>query len=332
MVRSDNKNVLVTGGTGFVGSHLVELLLSSGYGVSCLVRDPSRLRWIKSLDVHIIQGDCSEPATLIPAVKNFSYVFHAAGLTKARRSREYYEVNQFGTRNILEACKEHNPGLRKFIYVSSLGAAGPSEDKKPIKESVTPGPVSDYGKSKLLGEKETLRFKDNFPVVIMRPAAVYGPRDTDVFEFFRWAKKGYIIELSGGSRYVSFCFVRDVTRALLNAAETDTISGSIYFVADDVQYSWSDFREALFRSGGITARTIKVPVPIAYLIGAITEVASIFSNKPALTNRQKIREAVQKYWTCDPGKIESELGFRTEYSLEKGLEITWKWYRDNGWL
>jgi nucleoside-diphosphate-sugar epimerase len=332
MDRSENKNVLVTGGTGFVGSHLVELLLSKGYSVSCLARDPSQLRWLESLDVHIIKGDCSEPASLIPAVKNVSYVFHAAGLTKAKRSREYYEVNQFGTRNVLEACKEHNPELRKFIYVSSLGAAGPSEGRKPITESTTPGPVSDYGKSKLIAEKETLRFKDRFPVVILRPAAVYGPRDTDVYEFFRWAMRGLIVELSGGSRYVSFCFVKDVARALLSSAEMDTMSGSIYFVAEDVQYSWSEFREALFRTGRVTARTIKVPIYLAYLIGLVTEVASLFSNKPALTNRQKVREAVQNYWTCDPGKIERELGFRTECSLEEGLETTWKWYRDNGWL
>ncbi len=332
MNRPYNRNVLVTGGTGFVGSHLVELLLSKGYSVSCLVRDPSRLRWLEPLDVHIIKGDCSEPASLIPAVQNVSYVFHAAGLTKAKRSREYYKVNQFGTRNILEACAENNPGLKKFIYVSSLGAAGPAEERKPITESATPGPVSDYGKSKLLAEQETLRFKDRFPVVILRPAAVYGPRDKDVYEFFRWATKGYIVELSGGPRYVSFCFVKDVARALLSSAETDTSSGSIYFVSEDMQYSWSEFREVLFRTGGVYARTIHLPIFLAYFIGMLTEIASLFSNKPALTNRQKVREAIQNYWTCDPGKIERELGFRIEYSLEKGMETTWKWYRDNGWL
>jgi nucleoside-diphosphate-sugar epimerase len=332
MDRTDNRNVLVTGGTGFVGSHLVELLLSKGYSVSCLVRDPSRLRWLKPLDVTIVQGDCTDPASLVHAVRNVSFVFHAAGLTKARRSSEYYDVNRAGTGNILQECKEHNPGLKKFVYVSSLGAAGPGSLHNPVTESTTPRPVSDYGKSKLLGEQETLRFKDLFPVVILRPAAVYGPKDSDVFEFFRWARRGLLVELSGGSRYVSFCFIRDVARALVEAAERDTTSGSIYCVAEDVPYSWSDFRETLLRTGGITARTIRVPVPVAYLIGAITEIASMFSNKPALTNRQKVREAVQTCWTCDPGKIERELGFRTEYSLEKGLEITWKWYRDNGWL
>jgi nucleoside-diphosphate-sugar epimerase len=332
VVQVDPQNVLVTGGTGLVGSHLVELLLQRGYTVTCLVRDPAHLRWIKGLDVRLIKGDCSLPGTLAGAVKGVSIVFHAAGLTKAKRAKEYYEVNQLGTRNILEACVRHNPGIRKFILVSSLAAAGPGHNGTPVKDTDRPRPVSDYGKSKLLAEEEAMRYKGRFPVVILRPSAVYGPRDADMFELFRWAAKGLWVELTGGDRFINPCFVKDLASALLLAAEKKTASGSIYFVAEERSYSWHEFREALLSSGSVRARTVKIPYLAAYVMGLVSELGALFTSRPALTNRQKVREAAQRYWTCDLTKIENELGFRAAFPLEKGLKITWEWYREQGWI
>jgi nucleoside-diphosphate-sugar epimerase len=332
MERTDSQRALVTGGTGFVGSHLVELLLSRGYDVTCLVRDPARLRWLRGLNVHIVQGDCNQPASLVSAVREVSVVFHVAGLTKARRAREYYAVNHDGTRNLLEACARHNPGLKKFLLVSSLAAAGPSPDGTPCMTDAAPHPITDYGRSKLLAEKETLKYKDLFPVVIMRPSVVYGPRDRDMFELFRWARRGLTIEITGGERYINPCYVGDLAAAMLAAGEKNTTSGNIYFVAENRAYSWSEFKADLLASGGVKAHTIKIPYAAAYVIGIASEFGSLFTSRPALTNRQKVLEAAQKYWICDITKTEKELGFRHEYPLRKGLEITWQWYRDNNWL
>lgn len=315
-----------------MGSHLVELLLRKGYVVTCLVRNPRNLRWLAGLNVETAVGDCSQPETLIPAVRNASLVFHLAGLTKARKVRDYYAVNHVGTKNILQACVSNNPGLRKFVLVSSLAAAGPSPDGTPVKDSDIPRPVSDYGKSKLLAEEETLRFKDTFPVVVLRPSAVYGPRDRDMYELFRWAVRGLTIELFGGERYINPCYVEDLAAAILLAAEKTTRSGSIYFVAENSLYSWSAFRQALLSTGGVNARTIKIPYALAYLIGVVSELGGLITSRPALTNRQKVREAAQKYWSCDLGKTEDELGFKALFPLERGLAVTWTWYRDNNWL
>ncbi len=205
--------VLVTGGTGLVGSHLVELLLRKGHAVTCLVRDPERLRWLGGMDVDLVQGDCSQPGSLVPAVRGASIVFHLAGLTKAIHARDYYRVNHLGTRNILEACARHNPGIEKFVLVSSHAAAGPSRDGRPVKETDVPGPVSDYGRSKLLAEEEALRYKNELPVVILRPSAVYGPRDADMYELFRWAARGLTLEIRGGERYFNLCYVEDLAAA-----------------------------------------------------------------------------------------------------------------------
>ena len=332
MSQGGARQVLVTGGTGFVGSHLVERLLRNGYAVTCLVRDLRRLGWLEGMDVQLIQGDCTRPETLVDAVRGVSFVFHCAGLTKAIRARNYYIVNHNGTKNLLEACARYNFAIEKFILVSSQAAAGPSPDGRPVDETTIPHPVSDYGKSKLLAEEEALTYKDRFPVLIIRPPSVYGPRDTDVYELFRWASRGVTIEMTGEARYFNLCYVEDLTAALLLSAGHGTKSGSVYFVAEKRAYSWSEFMAVLLSTGGVKARTIKLPYGAAYLVGFASEIASLFTQRPALANRQKVREAAQRYWLCDVDKTENELRFRAEYPLQKGLELTWQWYRKNSWL
>jgi len=325
-------SVLVTGGTGFVGSHLVELLVSRGHEVTCLVRDPGKLRWLKDQQVNIVQGDCGDRDSLAAAVKNAATVYHVAGLTKAARRRDYYKVNHIGTRNLLDACAQHGLNIRKFVLVSSLAAAGPAQAGRPVKATDTPHPVSDYGRSKLFAEEETLKYKDRFPVVIMRPSAVYGPRDADVFELFRWAAKGYILDMSGSERFLNWCYVKDLADALLMAGEQSVPSGSVYFVAEDRIHTMTGFQQALQESGGVTAKVIKVPVWAGYLIGLAAEAAGLLSGKATIINRQKVREAAQQYWTCDLDKIRGDLGFRARMPLEQGLAATWNWYRENGWI
>ncbi len=324
--------VLVTGGTGFVGSHLAELLVRKGHDVTCLVRDPQRLRWLQGLKVRIAPGDCSRPDSLADAVRDAALVYHVAGLTKAFRTVDFYGVNHLGTRNLLEACARYGTGIQKFVLVSSLAAAGPAAEGRPARESDQPHPVSDYGKSKLLAEEETLRYRDRFPVVILRPSAVYGPRDTDVFELFRWASKGFLLDVGGGERYMNWCHVHDIAEALLLAGSETVPSGSIYFIAEDRVYSSSEFRRLLLCSGGVKARSVSVPAWTGYLIGALSEWAGRIRGRATIMNRQKVREAVERYWTCDLQKARTDLGFCARISLEQGLTATWKWYRDERWL
>jgi nucleoside-diphosphate-sugar epimerase len=331
MEQTGSQRALVTGGTGFVGSHLVELLLRKDYDVTCLVRNPERLRWLKGRKVTLVKGDCSDPDALAHAVSNAATVYHLAGLTKTARAREFYEVNHLGTRNILEACAKNNPGLKRFVLMSSLAAAGPSRDGSPVKDTDVPHPVSDYGKSKLLAEQEALNYKERFSVVVLRPSAVYGPRDTDMFELFRWASRGVMLDVAGGDRFINPCYVEDLAAATLFAGIKEVKSGSIYFVAENRVYSWNEFRNTLFETGGVSARVVRFPYPAAYLVGLIYEIGGLITGRAPIMNRQKVREAAQKYWTCDLSRTEYELGFKHEYPLRRGLEITWQWYRDNNW-
>jgi nucleoside-diphosphate-sugar epimerase len=327
-----SRKVLVTGGTGFVGSHLVENLIRKGYDVACLVRDRSKPRWLEGRTVRLVEGDCSVPGSLTAAVQDAAIVFHVAGVTKAYHAREYYEVNHIGTRNLLDACARFNPGLGKFVLVSSLAAAGPGSEGHPVTDRDAPHPVSEYGKSKLLAEEEALRFKDRFMVVILRPSAVYGPRDIDVYELFRWAAKGLIVDLRGEERFLNWCYVDDLVDTLVLAGERTLPSGAVYFVAEDRIYSTTEFHEALQRTGGITARVIRIPVWMGYAIGAVSEAAGFLAGKATIMNRQKVREAVERYWTCDLEDTHRDLGAREWTTLEDGLTRTWKWYRENGWV
>jgi nucleoside-diphosphate-sugar epimerase len=153
-----------------------------------------------------------------------------------------------------------------------------------------------------------------------------------MFELFLWASRGLTLEIAGGDRTISPSFVKDVAAAILACMEKETANGGIYFIADNRPWAWSGFREALLQTGGVRARNLIIPYGAAYLIGLVSEFGSLFTGRPALLNRQKVREAVQRSWLCDTSTTEKELGFTPAYSLQQGLQITWQWYRENNWL
>ncbi|MBE3131430.1 MAG: NAD(P)-dependent oxidoreductase, partial [Acidobacteria bacterium] len=221
--------VLVTGGTGFLGSHLVERLLEEpGAEVYALVRDPSKLRWLEGIErVRLLTGDLQNLPAL-PA--GLGCVFHLAGLTKTFKASDYYTVNREGTANLLRALEGQSCAPR-FVHLGSIAAGGPSAPRRPVCEGDPPRPVSPYGVSKLMAEAEILKYKDRFPVVILRAAAVYGPRDEDFLEYFRWMKRGILPLVGQRRKSLSLLYVRDAVRAVLLAARPEVPSGEVFNIA-----------------------------------------------------------------------------------------------------
>ena len=173
---------LVTGGTGFIGSHLAEALLQRGVQVRCLVRKGSDLKWLKGLSVEIITGDCSDKASLREAVKEIDEIFHLAGITKAVKEKTYFEVNAFGTENLIHACLENSPRIRKFIYLSSRDAEARVGMAIKRKNSDRCEPISAYGQSKRRGEELALvHAHENVPSLFYGLPGFYGPRDKDFY-------------------------------------------------------------------------------------------------------------------------------------------------------
>jgi len=323
---------LVTGATGFIGSHVVEALLAKGYQVSCLVREASDLRWLRGLQVQLVYGDLTQETTLREAVREAEFIYHLGGITKARRPRDYYEINHRGTRNLVEACLEWNLGLKKFVYLSTLAALGPSKEGRPAREEDEPHPITDYGRSKLLGEVEVLKHRERLPVTIVRAPAVYGPRDQDLYPFFRTVAKRVKPVLGKDEGSLSLCYVQDLATGLILAGENEKSIGQAFFISEEGSHSWSEVADLVAETLGVSALRVRIPPSFIFLLAYLSEAWAILDKRPALLNRQKAREITGRYWVCDITKAKAELGFKPCFPLREGLKLTVAWYRKKGWL
>ena len=322
-----NMKTLVTGATGFIGSHLVEELLKRGYSVTCLVRRTSNLQWIDGLNVRLIYGDCAIKESLLNAAADFDYIFHLAGLTKAANEKDFFSANALGTENLINAVIEKNPAVKRFVYLSSLAAAGPSCDGAPSKETGEPKPVSAYGRSRLEGERIVMRHKSAIPVTVIRPPAVYGPRDKDFYIFFKLLKKG--ISLSWGECYYSLLYVDDLVRGAILSAESKTAEGEIFYLSDGRIYSNEEITEAIALT--LESKPVRLKIPKS-LMPVIAGIGQKLGNQGNIINKDKIRELQHSYWTCDSTKSRNELGFIPNVGIKEGIKWTADWYRIHQWL
>lgn len=325
-------NVLVTGGNGFIGSHLVELLLSKGYTVRCLVRKTSDLTWLNGLDVELVYGDLFDAAALHVATSDVDYIYHSAGVTKAKTKEEYYRGNTTGTRNILQAILERNGNLKRFIHISSQAAVGPSPSRVPINEDTPAHPITTYGRSKWQAEEECIHMMNLLPITIVRPPVVYGPRDKDVFEFFNTLKKGLQPVVGFSEKLVSMIHVSDLVRGFVMAGESANALGRTYFISSKTVYGWKEIGNEAQKALGKRALRVRLPEAVVYIIAAFAEAGSALSSRPALINFEKARDMVQDFWTCDASRAKQDFGFEEQISLADGIQSTVAWYKQHKWL
>jgi nucleoside-diphosphate-sugar epimerase len=317
---------LVTGATGFIGSHLCEELFKRGYEVTCLVRKTSNLKWIENLDLKLIIGDCTNMESLLEAVGDFDFIFHLAGLTKSHSEDNFFCINTKGTENLIKAVAEKNPKLKRFVYLSSLAAAGPSTNGTPLQEDSSPSPVSSYGRSKLEGEKAVLKYKDLIPVTILRPPAAYGPRDKDMLVLFRMIKKGFFFDL--GKCYYSLLYVDDIVQGIIMSAENREAEGKIYFLSDNKFYTGKEIAMEICSALDIKAKPLKVPKFVMPFFAFIGEKM----NKQGIINRDRIKDFRHSHWLCDAKKAKKEIGFIPKVGIKEGIKWTADWYRIHRWL
>jgi nucleoside-diphosphate-sugar epimerase len=324
--------VLVTGASGFVGSHLVERLVKAGARVRCLVRHSSSLRYLPREGVELVYGELAAGEGLEAAVEATTAIFHVAGTTKAFKESAYYAGNLRATENLLRACERQGAPAHRFVHVSSLAAVGPSPDASPLAEDAPPHPLTWYGKSKLAAEEAVLASSLSGRAAIVRPPVVYGPRDTDVFEVFRAAARGWLLRIGPGESYFSYIYVKDLADALMLAACRETAAGRTYFTANPEPASWMEFAGTAGSVMGRAIRPLAVPRPIAYLAGWCAETVSRWRGKPGILSPQKVLEAEGRYWICDSACAREELGFRPAHTLRQGIEDTLAWYKEAQWL
>lgn len=323
---------LVTGATGFIGSHLAEGLHNRGYQLRFLIRKSSDLKWIRHLHADLIYGDLFDHEALKKSVADVDYIFHLAGVTKAKTKEEYFLGNHIATKNLLDAVRTTQPNIKRFVHVSSQSATGPSLDGKPVDEKIPLHPITTYGISKMEAEKECLKLMDHLPITITRPPAVYGPRDKDVFEFFNTINKGLQPMIGFRHKYVSLIYVKDLVDGIILAGEQPKAVGQTYFISSEGFYSWKEVGELTAKIMNKKVLRVRIPEFVVYVIGGFAELLELLSSKPALLNIEKVKDIVQDAWICDVTKAKTDLGFREKISLEEGIRNTVTWYREQGWL
>lgn len=323
---------LLTGASGFVGSFLAEKLLKFDYQVKALVPTKDDLRWIADLDINCVFGDLSNRELLNRVVADVDYIYHLAAVTKSSNKDDYYRINYQGTKNLLDAVNSHAKKIKRFVYVSSQAAVGPSPTLEPIAETVDPNPLSDYGKSKLKAEETVKESADNIPITILRPCSVYGPRDRDILQFFKAVRLGVIPQLGLKQKYLSLIFVKDLVTGIISAAENEEAVGQTYFLTGKRPYTWEEVSRMILKVLG--KKGVRIFLPETLLKGfayAVEGSAKLLKSNPAL-NLQKFREMKQEFWVCSPRKAKKELNFEAKTSLEKGVRETLNWYVEYGWL
>jgi len=286
---------------------------------------------LKGLPVEIISTDFFDSETLTRNLQGSDFVVHIAGTTRGRRRKDFFRGNVEVTSRLLEAARNAG-GIRKFCYISSLTATGPSVDGRPVDESSECRPITPYGESKLEAERVCQNYSGDLPVVVIRPPAVYGPRDSDILDMFRWIKFGLVPVIGSRHKTLSLVYAPELARAIGIATISERASGETYFVADEECYDFS--RLVDITAGLMGKRAIRLPLPdfLVYSIAAATQTVSWILPKPSVVNIDKIKDLLTPHWVCDPGKIQRELGFTTAVQAEDGLRRTLDWYRQQRWL
>jgi dihydroflavonol-4-reductase len=329
-----SETVLVTGSTGFIGTRLLNHLAEEGERIRVFLRPESHGGALPE-GVEVVRGSFGDPEALGRAVHGVDRIVHLAGVTKAVDEAGFDEGNVMPLRNLLAAVREHNPGLKRLLLVSSLTVAGPaSEGLCGVSERDIPVPVSAYGRSKLRAEALCMECSSTIPVTIVRPPAVYGPGDRDVLQVFQMLARGVLVSAGSAARQrFSLIYVDDLVCGMMMAARSDLSVGRLYYITSHRSYSWDELIAAVQPVLGLTKMyKLSLPKHLVFFIGMVIGAAGSLRGTTPLINLDKANELVQDYWVCSPEQAEIDLGFTAGTTLDEGVAKTIAWYQSKGLL
>lgn len=324
--------VLVTGASGFLGGWVAQKLSERGHTVRALVRKTSKRAHLEKLErVELAEGSVEDRDAVTRAMEGVDAVVHSAGLVKARNEAEYRSTNVEGTRNLIDAAKQV-PALRRFVHVSSLEAAGPSKDGSPVAVDQQ-SPITAYGRSKLEAERVALGATAHLKVTVLRPGAIYGPRDQEIYEAFKSVQRGLMPTVGGGTALGSFVFASDCAEACVAAIEIDHPTGSILHISDNTgAVTQRQFLELI--EGALGKRAlIRMSLPkvvlktVSYGVKAFGSV----TGRAVMLTPEKADMLLQ-HFVCSSEVAQSTLHWSPQVQLSEGVKLTVQWYRENGWL
>ena len=322
--------VLITGATGFVGSHVVERFANIGLQQRALVRPTSDTRQLTAAGADLVVGNLNDEPSLRAAVEGADLVVHMAAATHARGETDYRRVNETGTRNLIRATLEADPRPRRFVYLSSLAAAGPSTDGRPVTPESVPRPLTAYGRSKLAGET-ACREAGGIEFAVLRAAAVYGPRDSEMLRFFKMASLGWMLLPAGPRRRLQLVHVSDLADAVVRAALEPAVDG-LFHIAEPRIWDWTEAAGFIADAVGRKARLVRIPLFVMNSAALAAEAVHRLAGRSSMFNRDKVSEIAAPAWICETERAQQAFGFQAAISLPEGLRQTADWYRQHGWL
>ncbi len=328
------KRILITGASGFIGRNLVEEAIKRNFRTYAGVRKTSDRGAVKNPFVVFYEMDLSNKNLLNERFKelkendqSFDYIIHGAGLTKTCKKSDFDVVNHQYTRNLVEALVETDSIPKKFIFISSLAAVGPGDEKNHVSlnSNTIPKPKSEYGKSKLKAERYLESVK-HFPYLILRPTGVYGPGEKDYYQVYKSIKMGLEFYIGSREQHLSFIHVSDLCRLIFDALKSN-ITGKSYFASDLEDYTVEEFNYLIKTE--LNKKTINMVFPktIIKALAFITEKAACAFGKVPTLNTEKYHEISSKNWLCDSLNLVEDFDFTPEYNLEKGIKQTLDWYK-----
>lgn len=326
-----NEKVLITGASGFVGYHLITEALSQGYEVHAAIRESSKIDHLSKLPLHYVYLNYSSTDHIQSTVKDFDYIIHAAGITKAKDELIYNKINADVSKTLADAAVKGCTALKKFIFVSSLAALGPLSDLNTlIQDTSEPKPVTAYGRSKLRAERYLQSIPD-LPLLGFRPTAVYGPRERDLFILIQALNRGLDPYIGKFDQQLSFIYVKDLAKIIINSLH-GTPPKQFYNVSDGKvydRYALADTAKHILQT-----KTLRIHLPLRGVNMLASFMDRLYAKRTStpVLNKEKMNELIAINWACDIEALQSDLGFVPQYDLLSGLAETIRWYKDHRWI
>lgn len=321
----------VTGANGFVGSHLVDYLLEQGHEVHAIVRASSNLQWLDGKDVNLHTCGLNSAEDLKLAFQGANYIYHIAGVVKALTKDGFMKGNVEMTRNVMEAAA-HIPSIQRVLITSSMAATGYAEMGSDVDENSPLRPIEPYGDSKVAQEEVAKEYADRVPSTIVRPPGVYGPRDTEIFAFFKAINNGVSAMMGFTPKEMSLIHVRDLVQGMYQAATNENSVGEVYFLGSLECYNWKQLGDYASKAMNKKTLTIKIPHFVIFILGFFGQILESWFGMDVALNKDRAYRITRPSWYCNSGKAVKELGFQQTVPIEEGFKSTIDWYKEKGWL